>query len=190
MPSVAVSLTPPDIAVTGNSSNSSNIPGHLAMAPRKAQPLNSTTNAQVHSRTSSFSSNGASATNTLASAHGAPADSMLRRGRVQHESNAPLTAQTILPTALSTHMFLPNNVHQQRMAAAAAAATTTTTTTSTTAAPTAASPPAPLKPKLGGRRLSMDIPSKNRNSGFLKTRKEISVEEKTVRSRAKKSGNK
>jgi len=34
--------------------------------------------------------------------------------RYKHESNAPPTASTLLPTALSTHMFLPN-AHQRRM---------------------------------------------------------------------------
>ncbi|EJS41944.1 mks1p [Saccharomyces arboricola H-6] len=76
-----------------------------------------------------------------------------------YESNAPLTAQTILPTALSTHMFLPNNIHQQRMAIA----------TGTN-----------MRHRYN-RRESMDIPSKNRNTGFLKTRMEISEEEKMVR---------
>lgn len=76
-----------------------------------------------------------------------------------YESNAPLTAQTILPTALSTHMFLPNNIHQQRMAIATGGST---------------------RHRLL-RRESMDIPSKNRNTGFLKTRMEISEEEKMVR---------
>lgn len=76
-----------------------------------------------------------------------------------YESNAPLTAQTILPTALSTHMFLPNNIHQQRMAIATGSNTR----------------------HRFSRRQSMDIPSKNRNTGFLKTRMEISEEEKMVR---------
>lgn len=35
------------------------------------------------------------------------------RTRFKHESNAPPTASTLLPTALSTHMFLPN-AHQRR----------------------------------------------------------------------------
>jgi hypothetical protein len=34
------------------------------------------------------------------------------RVRLKHESNAPPTASTLLPTALSTHMFLPN-AHQR-----------------------------------------------------------------------------
>ncbi|CAI1685010.1 hypothetical protein SEUBUCD646_0N02420 [Saccharomyces eubayanus] len=76
-----------------------------------------------------------------------------------YESNAPLTAQTILPTALSTHMFLPNNIHQQRMAMATGM----------------------NQRHRFPRRESMDIPSKNRNTGFLKTRMEISEEEKMVR---------
>ena len=177
-PSVAVSLTPPGVSANSRTS------GQLPVAPRKAQALTSTTQppqpsvstARTHSRTSSFST-----VTTPTSVSG----SMLRRDRPHHESNAPLTAQTILPTALSTHMFLPNSVHQQRMAAAAASTTGTTTTTTTTSSSTAQ----PM-PKLGGRRLSMDIPSKNRNSGFLKTRMEISVEEKGIRARGKKSSNK
>ncbi|CCF60149.1 hypothetical protein KAFR_0J00810 [Kazachstania africana CBS 2517] len=55
------------------------------------------------------------------------------RDRYAYESNAPLTAKTILPTALSTHMFIPNSVHQMRMDAATR------------------------------RRGSIDIPNKNRN---------------------------
>ncbi|CCH45179.1 hypothetical protein BN7_4760 [Wickerhamomyces ciferrii] len=35
------------------------------------------------------------------------------RTKYRHESNAPPTASTLLPTALSTHMFLPN-AHQKR----------------------------------------------------------------------------
>ncbi|SCU84753.1 LAMI_0C08746g1_1 [Lachancea mirantina] len=80
------------------------------------------------------------------------------RERYTHESNAPLTAQTILPTALSTHMFVPNNVHQQRLARSGSEK---------------------LKGNL--RRESMDIPSKNRNNSFLKTRMEISEEESFTR---------
>ncbi|CAI4050074.1 Mks1p SKDI_14G2470 [Saccharomyces kudriavzevii IFO 1802] len=76
-----------------------------------------------------------------------------------YESNAPPTAQTILPTALSTHMFLPNDIHQQRMAIATGVN---------------------MRHRFL-RRESMDIPSKNRNTGFLKTRMEISEEEKMVR---------
>ncbi|SCU86489.1 LAME_0D06348g1_1 [Lachancea meyersii CBS 8951] len=82
------------------------------------------------------------------------------RQRYKHESNAPPTAQTILPTALSTHMFLPNNVHQQRMAK------------SSLSSSSASSKPGPLK-----RRESMDIPSKNSTNSFLKTRMELSEEQ-------------
>lgn len=82
--------------------------------------------------------------------------------RYQHESNAPLTAQTLLPTALATHMFLPNSVQQQRKAVAAAVA------------------------QREGRRLtrreSMDIPIKNVKNSVLKTRMEISEEERYQRS--------
>lgn len=56
-------------------------------------------------------------------------------------------------------MFLPNNIHQQRMAIATGSNTR----------------------HRFSRRQSMDIPSKNRNTGFLKTRMEISEEEKMVR---------
>lgn len=77
------------------------------------------------------------------------------RQRFFTESNAPPSAQTILPTALSTHMFLPNNIHQQRIAAAEGLSMT--------------------KMK---RRESIDIPSKNRNITHIKTRMEISEEEK------------
>ncbi|CUS23609.1 LAQU0S11e00144g1_1 [Lachancea quebecensis] len=85
-------------------------------------------------------------------------DSTLQR--YSHQSNAPPTAQTILPTALSTHMFLPNNVHQQRMARSFLS-----------------------RSALGERRESMDIPSKNRNNSFLKTRMEISEEEEFSRAK-------
>ncbi|KAL3230102.1 Negative regulator of RAS-cAMP pathway [Nakaseomyces bracarensis] len=82
--------------------------------------------------------------------------------RYLHESNAPLTAQTLLPTALATHMFLPNSVQQQRKAVAAAVA------------------------QREGRRLtrreSMDIPIKNVKNSALKTRMEISEEERYQRS--------
>ncbi|KAH3901330.1 Mks1p SCDLUD_002821 [Saccharomycodes ludwigii] len=37
------------------------------------------------------------------------------RKRYAHSSNAPPTAQTLLPTALTTHMFYPNNIRQQRI---------------------------------------------------------------------------
>ncbi|SCW02024.1 LAFE_0E12464g1_1 [Lachancea fermentati] len=80
------------------------------------------------------------------------------RQRYSHVSNAPPTAQTILPTALSTHMFVPNNVHQQRMARSNAGRSDSSL-----------------------RRESMDIPSKNRNNSFLKTRMEISEEENFAR---------
>ncbi|CEP62123.1 Mks1p LALA0_S04e08350g [Lachancea lanzarotensis] len=82
------------------------------------------------------------------------------RQRYKHESNAPPTAQTILPTALSTHMFLPNNVHQQRLAKS-----------SLSSSPSSAKP-VPFK-----RRESMDIPSKRSTNSFLKTRVELSEEQ-------------
>ncbi|CDO94543.1 unnamed protein product [Kluyveromyces dobzhanskii CBS 2104] len=90
--------------------------------------------------------------------------------RYYHESNAPPAAQTILPTALSTHMFLPNNVHQQRMALRGG--------------------DTPLEfnveaAKAASRRQSMDIPSKNRSNFFLKTRMEISEEESFARTYAR-----
>lgn len=86
------------------------------------------------------------------------------------QSNAPPAAQTILPTALSTHMFLPNNVHQQRLAMAAAAGSQGS----------GGSSPHDIR-RRATRRESMDIPSKNRNSTFIKTRMEISEEEKMSR---------
>ncbi|SCU94195.1 LAFA_0F20428g1_1 [Lachancea sp. 'fantastica'] len=82
------------------------------------------------------------------------------RQRYKHESNAPPTAQTILPTALSTHMFLPNNVHQQRLAK------------SSLSSSSPSSKSVPLK-----RRESMDIPSKKSTNSFLKTRVELSEEQ-------------
>lgn len=82
------------------------------------------------------------------------------------QSNAPPAAQTILPTALSTHMFLPNNVHQQRLAMAAAAGSQDSRLS-----------PALELQRRATRRESMDIPSKNRNNTFIKTRMEISEEE-------------
>lgn len=94
------------------------------------------------------------------------------RERFNRESNAPPAAQTILPTALSTHMFLPNNIHQQRMAAAAAADIGTEAAIH--------SPINELRKK-PSRRESMDIPIRNRKNTFLKTRMEISEEEKMVR---------
>lgn len=90
------------------------------------------------------------------------------RERYTGESNAPPAAQTILPTALSTHMFLPNNVHQQRLAMAAAAGTHST--------PSSAYGPT----RKTSRRESIDIP-KNKNNSFIKTRMEISKEEDLVR---------
>lgn len=86
------------------------------------------------------------------------------------QSNAPPAAQTILPTALSTHMFLPNNIHQQRLAMAAAASSQDSR----------GSPVHELQ-RRATRRESMDIPSKNRNNTFIKTRMEISEEEKMSR---------
>ncbi|QLL31415.1 hypothetical protein HG536_0B02780 [Torulaspora globosa] len=91
------------------------------------------------------------------------------RERYTGESNAPPAAQTILPTALSTHMFLPNNVHQQRLAMAAAAGTHSR--------PSSAYGPT----RKTTRRESIDIPSKNKNNSFIKTRMEISKEEDLVR---------
>lgn len=80
-----------------------------------------------------------------------------------HQSNAPLTAQTLLPTALSTHMFLPNNIHQQRMNKGLSEYNNGNIMLVT------------------NRRGSIDIPSKNRNNSFLKTRMEISKEEKCTK---------
>lgn len=158
------SVTPPPLQTSGM-----NYAPPIEMIIKKSQPSNSTTNTQVHSRTSSF---------------GSIVSSSLK-GRYLHESNAPLTAQTILPTALSTHMFLPN-IHQQRIAAAAAAsiseAVALTTSTSSQTDPSINNG---LRPRVSSRRTSMDIPSKNRNSGFLKTRMEISEEEKGGRGRSR-----
>ncbi|KAH7598575.1 Fungal protein of unknown function (DUF1752) [Nakaseomyces glabratus] len=82
--------------------------------------------------------------------------------RYLYESNAPPTAHTLLPTALSTHMFVPNNIQQQRMAVKADVN------------------------QREGRRLtrreSMDIPIKNVKNSVLKTRMEISEEERYQRS--------
>lgn len=91
------------------------------------------------------------------------------RERYTGESNAPPAAQTILPTALSTHMFLPNNIHQQRLAMAAAASTDSRRS------------PAYEPRRKTTRRESIDIPSKNKNNSFIKTRMEISKEEDFVR---------
>lgn len=99
------------------------------------------------------------------------------RERYIGESNAPPAAQTILPTALSTHMFLPNNIHQQRMAAIAASGSLTMVS------PRADAQPSVIHEfkKKQARRESMDIPSKNKNKTSLKTRVEISEEEKFSR---------
>ncbi|AGO14221.1 AaceriAER429Wp [[Ashbya] aceris (nom. inval.)] len=78
------------------------------------------------------------------------------RERYLCESNAPLTAHTILPTALSTHMFPPNNVHQQRLARGAV----------------------PVNQQaVPSRKTSIEIPCKTWNKGLLKTRMELSEEE-------------
>lgn len=171
--------------------SNTNISSHnapLEVIVKKSQPSNSTTTTQVHSRTSSFS-------NSM---------SLPRKDKYLHESNAPLTAQMILPTALSTHMFLPNNIHQQRMAAKKAATSANITSSSTSAlrrertpsegshstnsnAIVESSDSGGRNQKIGRRRVSMDIPSKNRNSGFLKTRMEISEEEKSVMNRARRT---
>lgn len=96
------------------------------------------------------------------------------RERYTGQSNAPPAAQTILPTALSTHMFVPNNVHQQRLAMAAAA---------DSRPGSAEARPSSMHEfrRRSTRRESMDIPSKNKNNTFIKTRMEISEEEKMVR---------
>ncbi|CCK73053.1 Mks1p KNAG_0M02000 [Huiozyma naganishii CBS 8797] len=99
----------------------------------------------------------------------------------QHYSNAPLTAQTILPTALSTHMFLPNDVHHRRMAARAAAQDVAETS-STNAQPL-------QLPRKLSRRQSMDIPIKSRSQLLIKTRMEISEEEKYKNRRAHRNKN-
>ncbi|KAG0658474.1 hypothetical protein C6P45_002177 [Maudiozyma exigua] len=169
--------------------SNTNISSHnapLEVVGKKSQPSNSTTTTQVHSRTSSFN-NGIS---------------LPKKDRYLHESNAPLTAQMILPTALSTHMFLPNNIHQQRLASKKAAASANITSTTTlrrertpseeshsinSNAIVESSDSGGRNQKIGRRRVSMDIPSKNRNSGFLKTRMEISEEEKTVMNRARRT---
>ena len=92
------------------------------------------------------------------------------------QSNAPLTAQTILPTALSTHMFLPNSIIQQRRASR------TGNTIEETRRNTSSGL---LRDQVGQapttRRESIDIPVKNRGRLFLKTRMEISEEEKYIR---------
>ncbi|CCE63629.1 hypothetical protein TPHA_0F01450 [Tetrapisispora phaffii CBS 4417] len=82
--------------------------------------------------------------------------------RYIHQSNAPPSAHTILPTALSTHMFLPNNIHQQRLAASSMNKSRSFF-------------------EQGSRRESIDIPSKSRNSVSIKTRVEIKEEEPFAR---------
>ncbi|CCD25562.1 Mks1p NDAI_0F02440 [Naumovozyma dairenensis CBS 421] len=113
--------------------------------------------------------------------------------RYLHESNAPPTAQTILPTALATHMFLPNNIHQQRMAANIGGSRLTAARLRKQEEMTQREERNAAgggRGRAGGsisgsnvnsRRESMDIPSKSRNAGFLKTRMEISEEEKIVK---------
>lgn len=106
------------------------------------------------------------------------------RERYLHESNAPPAAQTILPRALSTHMFLPNNVHQQRLAAAMGSSSDNNSTTNTAVAAKigkspSQSPPPSFAFRPGERRTSMDIPG--RKNGLLKTRMEISEEERMSR---------
>lgn len=92
------------------------------------------------------------------------------------QSNAPLTAQTILPTALSTHMFLPNSVIQQRRASRNGNIADETQQKTRSSQ---------LKDQIGQtpitRRESIDIPIKNRGHLFLKTRMKISEEEKYIR---------
>ncbi|BAO40398.1 negative regulator of RAS-cAMP pathway [Kluyveromyces marxianus DMKU3-1042] len=94
------------------------------------------------------------------------------RERYYHESNAPPAAQTILPTALSTHMFLPNNIHQQRMALRGGL---------NNYSQSSGTGREREREKVASRRQSMDIPSKNRNNSFIKTRMEISEEESFAR---------
>lgn len=98
------------------------------------------------------------------------------RERYLHESNAPPAAQTILPRALSTHMFLPNNVHQQRLAAAIS-------DNDTDKSPSQ-SPPLQAPLRKVERRTSMDIPGKK--NGFFKTRMEIVEEERLSRASRRK----
>ncbi|AMD19670.1 HCL481Wp [Eremothecium sinecaudum] len=81
------------------------------------------------------------------------------RERYNHESNAPPTAQTILPTALSTHMFPPNTVRHKRMNSIQCTS---------------------IHGGLSNecfRKECVEIPCKNRNNGLLKTRMELSAEE-------------
>lgn len=97
----------------------------------------------------------------------------LRDSPHDKQSNAPLTAQTILPTALSTHMFLPNSIVQQRRASRNGGGL-----------PEASRPTAMQRQQAHpamARRESIDIPTKNRSQLFLKTRMEISEEEKYAR---------
>lgn len=96
--------------------------------------------------------------------------------RYLHESNAPPAAQTILPRALSTHMFLPNNVHQQRLAVAMG--------DSDMSESPSQSPPLSIPLRRVERRTSMDIPGKK--NGLLKTRMEISEEERLSRASRRK----
>lgn len=96
--------------------------------------------------------------------------------RYLHESNAPPAAQTILPRALSTHMFLPNNVHQQRLAVAMG--------DSDISESASQSPPPSIPLRRVERRTSMDIPDKK--NGLLKTRMEISEEERLSRASRRK----
>ncbi|KAK5780445.1 Mks1p PWA37_002584 [Arxiozyma heterogenica] len=97
-------------------------------------------------------------------------------GNHDKQSNAPLTAQTILPTALSTHMFLPNSVIQQRRASRNGNIADETQQKTRSGQ---------FKDQIGQtpitRRESIDIPIKNRGHLFLKTRMEISEEEKYIR---------
>lgn len=96
-------------------------------------------------------------------------------------SNAPLTAQTILPTALSTHMFLPNSIVQQKKSSGNGGGVL----------PQNHIRPTPIQRRQAepavARRDSIDIPTKNRSQLLLKTRMEISEEEK--RARRKRQGN-
>lgn len=88
------------------------------------------------------------------------------RERYIHESNAPPSAQTLLPTALSTHMFLPNNIYQQRMAASGVSSS-----------------------RRGLRRESIDIPTRTRSNTYIKTRMEITEEEKLSQAYSRRNNN-
>lgn len=98
-----------------------NLASYFANSRRPQQNQQSTDN-QPPNKNQNFANGNTASTNSLLGnvSSGIPSSRHPNYYDKHHVSHAPATASTLLPTALSTHMFLPTiNHHQQRMGARA-----------------------------------------------------------------------